>query len=105
LTPFRKFDFSLMRLTASQIETIRNTTQQNFGADASVWLFGSRVDDTRRGGDVDLYVESTQKKTHCYQHCVAKSRSKTASTCMLTRTLYSRDPFGKNRAGITSRKQ
>ena len=52
-----------MRLTASQIETIRDTAQRNFGADASVWLFGSRVDDTRRGGDVDLYVESTRKST------------------------------------------
>lgn len=52
-----------MRLTASQIEIIRQAAHQNFGADASVWLFGSRVDDTRRGGDVDLYIESTQKNT------------------------------------------
>lgn len=52
-----------MRLTASQIESIRQTTRQNFGAGASVWLFGSRVDDSRRGGDVDLYVESTQENT------------------------------------------
>lgn len=52
-----------MRLTSSQIETIRQTARQNFGADASVWLFGSRVDDARRGGDVDLYVESTQVNT------------------------------------------
>ncbi|MDP1635892.1 MAG: hypothetical protein Q8L69_14585 [Gallionellaceae bacterium] len=34
-----------MRLTASQIEIIRQAAHQNFGADASVWLFGSRVDD------------------------------------------------------------
>lgn len=52
-----------MRLSPSQIETIRDTARRNFGADASVWLFGSRVDDTRRGGDVDLYVESSQKNT------------------------------------------
>ena len=49
-----------MRLTASQIETIRQAAHQNFGADASVWLFGSRVDDARRGGDVDLYIEHTR---------------------------------------------
>lgn len=52
-----------MRLSPSQIETIRDTARWNFCADASVWLFGSRVDDTRRGGDVDLYVEATQKNT------------------------------------------
>ena len=52
-----------MRLSTSQIETIRAAARQNFGAEASVWLFGSRVDDTKRGGDVDLYVESTQKNT------------------------------------------
>ena len=52
-----------MRLTTSQIETIRQAARQNFGADASVWLFGSRVDDARRGGDVDLYIEPTQKNT------------------------------------------
>jgi len=52
-----------MRLTATQIESVRQTTRQNFRAGASVWLFGSRVDDTRRGGDVDLYVEPTQENT------------------------------------------
>ena len=52
-----------MRLSTSQIETIRDAAQQHFGTDASVWLFGSRVDDTKRGGDVDLYVESTRKNT------------------------------------------
>ena len=60
--PFHVRHFT-MRLSASQIETIRDAAQQNFGAEASVWLFGSRVDDTKRGGDVDLYVESPQKNT------------------------------------------
>jgi len=52
-----------MRLTTSQIETIRQVAHQNFGAEASVWLFGSRVDDTRRGGDVDLYIEPARENT------------------------------------------
>lgn len=47
-----------MRLSADQIEAIRQETAHFFGADAQVWLFGSRADDTARGGDVDLYVQS-----------------------------------------------
>ena len=47
-----------MRLSADQIEAIKQETAHFFGADARVWLFGSRVDDTARGGDVDLYVQS-----------------------------------------------
>lgn len=46
-----------MRLTQHQIEAIKQATEETFGADANVWLFGSRVDDTKRGGDIDLYVE------------------------------------------------
>lgn len=52
-----------MRLTESQIAAIRETATKNFGEDASVWLFGSRVDDIKRGGDVDLYIETTNRHT------------------------------------------
>jgi predicted nucleotidyltransferase len=47
-----------MRLTSEQIATILDTTHAVAGAQASVWLFGSRLDDARRGGDVDLLIES-----------------------------------------------
>jgi predicted nucleotidyltransferase len=46
-----------MRLTPSQIEMIRNTAQLVFGDIARVTLFGSRIDDQAKGGDVDLMVE------------------------------------------------
>jgi predicted nucleotidyltransferase len=52
-----------MRLTPIQHQQILQSAHQSFGADANVWLFGSRVDDARRGGDVDLYVETTQTNT------------------------------------------
>lgn len=52
-----------MRLTSAQHQCILQATQQSFGDDARVWLFGSRVDDARRGGDVDLYVETNQANT------------------------------------------
>ncbi|EAR23489.1 nucleotidyltransferase domain-containing protein [Nitrococcus mobilis] len=46
-----------MRLTLEQVRVIREKVQAAFGAGARVYLFGSRRDDTARGGDVDLYVE------------------------------------------------
>ena len=46
-----------MRLNPSQIEMIRNTAQLVFGDIVRITLFGSRVDDHAKGGDVDLMVE------------------------------------------------
>lgn len=47
-----------MRLSDQQRLIIRNAVTENFGAEANVWLFGSRVDDTAHGGDIDLYIEA-----------------------------------------------
>lgn len=47
-----------MRLTPGQIENIRAIVAEQAWPQAAVWLFGSRVDDAAKGGDVDLYVES-----------------------------------------------
>lgn len=52
-----------MRITAEQIEAIKMLARRYFGEGAGLWLFGSRVDDARRGGDVDLYVEPAQEST------------------------------------------
>lgn len=46
-----------MRLTPAQIDTIKSTAQAVLGEGAQVTLFGSRVDDLQKGGDVDLMVE------------------------------------------------
>jgi len=45
-----------MRLTTKQIEIIIQKTSLVFGGNAKVYLFGSRVDNTKKGGDIDLYV-------------------------------------------------
>jgi predicted nucleotidyltransferase len=47
-----------MRLGKHQLRQITNCVHKHFGRDAKLWLFGSRVDDARRGGDVDIYVET-----------------------------------------------
>jgi predicted nucleotidyltransferase len=46
-----------MRLTESQIEAIRQLTRQVVGQSAHVRVFGSRLDDAARGGDLDLMLE------------------------------------------------
>lgn len=51
-----------MRLKKKYIDIIKSTTSQYFGKDAKVFLFGSRVDDNMKGGDIDLYLETSHNK-------------------------------------------
>ncbi len=46
-----------MRLTDHQAETIRKLAIQVAGNQVSVRVFGSRLDDAARGGDVDIMLE------------------------------------------------
>lgn len=46
-----------MRIAATDAKVIKETADAVFGARAAVWLFGSRADDAKKGGDIDLYVE------------------------------------------------
>ncbi len=46
-----------MRLTHAQIDTIKSTAAAVLGEPVRVTLFGSRLDDRQKGGDVDLYIE------------------------------------------------
>ena len=52
-----------MRLTPEQIDAIRTGVNKLAGDAARVWLFGSRVRDEARGGDVDLLVELDEAVT------------------------------------------
>jgi predicted nucleotidyltransferase len=50
-----------MRLTAEEIDSIRKATEICFGKASKVFLFGSRVYDHKRGGDIDLYIQPEQQ--------------------------------------------
>lgn len=50
-----------MRLSQQQAESLKRIAAEVFGPQARLSLFGSRVDDNRRGGDIDLYVSSYQQ--------------------------------------------
>lgn len=49
-----------MRLTPEQVQAIKQTAHAVLGASARVTLFGSRVDDSKKGGDIDLLFETDQ---------------------------------------------
>jgi hypothetical protein len=46
-----------VRLSHHQQQGILSLLHQQWGTGTSAWLFGSRLDDTKQGGDVDLLVE------------------------------------------------
>ena len=54
-----------MRLNQKHIDIIRAMARLCFGDDAKVWLFGSRVNDAAKGGDIDLYIEADGTPAEC----------------------------------------
>jgi predicted nucleotidyltransferase len=49
---------SNMRISEPQARLIAEQVHRHLGESARIWLFGSRLEDNKRGGDVDLYVEA-----------------------------------------------
>ena len=51
-----------MRLTSFEIIAIKQTAVEIWGKDVSVVLFGSRTDDSKKGGDIDLLINLTENQ-------------------------------------------
>jgi len=47
-----------MRISQNEMQAAVRVVRKHLGAASAVWLFGSRVDDAQKGGDIDLYVET-----------------------------------------------
>jgi len=58
-----------MRLSLSEIKLIVRETSRIFGDKSKVYLFGSRVDELQKGGDIDLYL-IPEIKEDLYNHKV-----------------------------------
>ena len=52
-----------MRLTQSKAAFLKNAIREHL-VDASIYLFGSRVHDDQRGGDIDILVIGKRKLTN-----------------------------------------
>ncbi len=49
-----------MRLSKYYIDSIKTTFNSIF-KEGTIYLFGSRVDNAKKGGDIDLYIEIEDK--------------------------------------------
>lgn len=47
-----------MRLNKNEIESIIHLANLHFGKDVQVFLFGSRTETQKRGGDIDLFISN-----------------------------------------------
>ncbi len=55
-----------MRLTATEQDQIKQAVRSWFGAGSQALLFGSRTDDSKRGGDIDLIVQLEKRPDDWY---------------------------------------
>lgn len=46
-----------MRLNHRELHAVKSAVEKNFGKTARVFLFGSRTDDAKWRGDIDLFIE------------------------------------------------
>lgn len=60
-----------MRLSEREKSVVIGAARRHFGEQVSVWLFGSRVRDEARGGDIDLLIEPKEPCLHPLRSALA----------------------------------
>ena len=53
-----------MRITNEQKEKLKKAVTDTIGSEAKLRLFGSRIDDNAKGGDIDILVTTEKKIEH-----------------------------------------
>ncbi len=66
-----------MRLTEATQQTIKAEVYKALGSDSQIILFGSRIDDSQKGGDIDLFIQTPQQLSN-----------KVEAECRLSARLY-----------------
>ncbi|MEW6512875.1 MAG: hypothetical protein AB1443_02615 [Pseudomonadota bacterium] len=56
-----------MRLTPFQQDIIKDEVARIMGEGVRLLLLGSRTDDSRRGGDIDLYLETPERREQAWR--------------------------------------
>ena len=51
-----------MRLSLFEIETVVKLKNKCFNKNDKIYLFGSRVDDSKKDGDIDLFIDLENKE-------------------------------------------
>ena len=67
-----------VRLAEWQILEIQKAFEECFGKIDHLWLFGSRVDLQKKGGDIDLYIETNKNLDE-----IVRARSKFYTSLMV----------------------
>jgi predicted nucleotidyltransferase len=60
-----------MRISEELARQATAIIARSYGESAKVWLFGSRANDAKRGGDVDLFVEANSPDLMAAMRCKA----------------------------------
>lgn len=59
-----------MRLPEKTKSSILTAINETFG-NVGIYLFGSRTDDSKRGGDIDIAIQTDMKREHFRKHKIA----------------------------------